>query len=181
MMVIVEQFIGSRLAVEPKCSEKTCPSATLSTTNRKWPDPGPNPGRRGGKPATNRLSYGAAYVHHHRNMLQQKSWELMSSTVFAFQPSLRRWVGQVLIGCSLCRLIRCSECLTGRHWYLPENWGSFIPWSPDQWISQCYANEYDSSFYCALFCVFVTRVNQCPISLRVEHPVERVEIRVIHE
>jgi hypothetical protein len=32
----------------------------LSTTNPTWPDPGANPGRRGGKPATNRLSYGAA-------------------------------------------------------------------------------------------------------------------------
>jgi hypothetical protein len=39
----------------------TCPSATLSTTNPTWPDPGLNPGRRGGKPATNRLSYGAAF------------------------------------------------------------------------------------------------------------------------
>jgi hypothetical protein len=34
--------------------------ATLSTTNPTWPDPGLNPGRRGGKPATNRFSYGAA-------------------------------------------------------------------------------------------------------------------------
>jgi hypothetical protein len=32
----------------------------LSTTNPTWTDPGWNPGRRGGKPATNRLSYGAA-------------------------------------------------------------------------------------------------------------------------
>jgi hypothetical protein len=39
---------------------KTCPSVTLSTTNPTWPDPGSNSGRRGGKPATNRLSYGAA-------------------------------------------------------------------------------------------------------------------------
>jgi hypothetical protein len=39
---------------KPKYSEKTCPSATLSTTNPTWPDPGSNPGRRGGKPATNR-------------------------------------------------------------------------------------------------------------------------------
>jgi hypothetical protein len=31
----------------------------LSTTNPIWPDPGSNPGRRAGKPATNRLSYGA--------------------------------------------------------------------------------------------------------------------------
>jgi hypothetical protein len=45
---------------KPKYSEKTCPSAILSTTNPTWPDPGANPGRRGGKPATNPLSYGAA-------------------------------------------------------------------------------------------------------------------------
>jgi hypothetical protein len=32
-----------------------CPSQ-----NPTWPDPGLNPGRRSGKPATNRLSYGAA-------------------------------------------------------------------------------------------------------------------------
>jgi hypothetical protein len=31
-------------------------------TNPTWRDPGLNPGRRGGKPATNRLSYGAAYT-----------------------------------------------------------------------------------------------------------------------
>jgi hypothetical protein len=45
--------------VKPKYSENTCPSATLSTTNPTWLDPGLNPGRRGGKPTTNRLSYGA--------------------------------------------------------------------------------------------------------------------------
>jgi hypothetical protein len=36
--------------------EKTCPSAALSTTNPTC-CPDANPGRRGGKPATNRLSY----------------------------------------------------------------------------------------------------------------------------
>jgi hypothetical protein len=45
---------------KPKYSEKTCPSATLSTTNLTWPDQGSNPGDRGWKPATNRLSYGKA-------------------------------------------------------------------------------------------------------------------------
>jgi hypothetical protein len=34
-----------------------CPSQ-----NPTWPDPGLNSGRRGGKPATNRLSYGAAQM-----------------------------------------------------------------------------------------------------------------------
>jgi hypothetical protein len=34
----------------------------LSTTNRTWPDQGSNSGRRGGKPATNRFSYGAPFI-----------------------------------------------------------------------------------------------------------------------
>jgi hypothetical protein len=34
----------------------------LSTTNPTWLDPGLNPGLRGGKPAINRLSYGAAFI-----------------------------------------------------------------------------------------------------------------------
>jgi hypothetical protein len=46
---------------KPKYSEKTYRSATLSTTNPTWLDPGLNPGHRGGKPATNRLSYGDAF------------------------------------------------------------------------------------------------------------------------
>jgi hypothetical protein len=45
---------------KPKYSEKTCSSATLSTTNPTQPDLSSNPGRRGGKPANNRLSYGTA-------------------------------------------------------------------------------------------------------------------------
>jgi hypothetical protein len=40
--------------------EKTCPSATFSTINQTWLDLGSNPGRRDGKPATNRLSYSTA-------------------------------------------------------------------------------------------------------------------------
>jgi hypothetical protein len=40
---------------------KSAPSATLSTINPTWLDPVLNPGSRGGKPATNSLSYGAAF------------------------------------------------------------------------------------------------------------------------
>jgi hypothetical protein len=39
---------------------KTCPSATLSTTNPPRTDPGSNPGLRGGGPAANRLGHGTA-------------------------------------------------------------------------------------------------------------------------
>jgi hypothetical protein len=45
---------------KPNYSEKTCPSAALSTTNPTC-CPYANPGRRGGKPASNRLSYGTAF------------------------------------------------------------------------------------------------------------------------
>jgi hypothetical protein len=47
---------------KPKYSEKTCPIGILSTTNPTWPDLRLNPGRRGGKPATNRLSYGTTII-----------------------------------------------------------------------------------------------------------------------
>jgi hypothetical protein len=41
---------------------KTCPSGILSTTNPIQLDPGSNLGRRGGKPATNRLTYGTSLI-----------------------------------------------------------------------------------------------------------------------
>jgi hypothetical protein len=44
---------------KPKYSEKSYPSVTVSTRNHTWPDTGSNPDRRGGKPETNRMSYGA--------------------------------------------------------------------------------------------------------------------------
>jgi hypothetical protein len=59
-MVIVEKLVEWRLAGAG--AEETWPSASLSNTNPTWLDPGLNPGRRVGKPATNRLSYGAACV-----------------------------------------------------------------------------------------------------------------------
>jgi hypothetical protein len=45
---------------KPKYSEKTCPSATLSTTNPTWLDLGSNQSRPDGNPVTNGLSYGTA-------------------------------------------------------------------------------------------------------------------------
>jgi hypothetical protein len=43
-------------------SGKNLLSATLSTTNPTWTDPGSNPGLRGKRPATNLLSHGTAFV-----------------------------------------------------------------------------------------------------------------------
>jgi hypothetical protein len=44
-----------------------CPSQ-----NPTWPDPGLNPGRRGEKPATNRLSYGAAHAERYCTRANRK-------------------------------------------------------------------------------------------------------------
>jgi hypothetical protein len=51
---------GMRIGRENQSARRKLPSATLSTTNPTWHDPSSIPARRGGKPATNRLSYGAA-------------------------------------------------------------------------------------------------------------------------
>jgi hypothetical protein len=40
---------------------KPCPSATLSTTNPTWTDPGSKQGLRCERPATNRLSHGTIH------------------------------------------------------------------------------------------------------------------------
>jgi hypothetical protein len=49
-------------AGETEVLGENLPSATLSTTNPTWIDPGANPGLRGERPATNRLSHGTAPV-----------------------------------------------------------------------------------------------------------------------
>jgi hypothetical protein len=43
-----------------RTQRSTCPSATLSTTNPTWTDPGENLGLRGERLANNRLSHGTA-------------------------------------------------------------------------------------------------------------------------
>jgi hypothetical protein len=94
------------------------------------------------------------------------SWHLLKQSRYTL-----RFMQPEGTGCSSCMLIRRPEHVIGRHWYFPANWRSFIRWSTNQWVSHCYATECYKSFYCPLFCVFMTRVGQCPISLRPEHPV----------
>jgi hypothetical protein len=59
---------------------KTCPSATLSTTNPTRIDQGTNPGLRGERPVTNRLSHGMA--QHATDVLQQISVSFISNYSF---------------------------------------------------------------------------------------------------
>jgi hypothetical protein len=59
--MIVEKQMECRLAGETEVLGENLPQRHLCPSqNPTWPDPGLNRGRRGGKPATNRLSYGAA-------------------------------------------------------------------------------------------------------------------------
>jgi hypothetical protein len=59
--MIVEKQMECRLAGETEVLGENLPQRHFCPSeNPTWPDPGFNPGRRGGKPATNLLSYGAA-------------------------------------------------------------------------------------------------------------------------
>jgi hypothetical protein len=84
----VEKLVEWRLSGETEVvGEKTCPSATLSTINLTWRDPALNSDRRGGKPATNRLSYGLAYnkvliktgEHNRSSKVAVQGWFLWST------------------------------------------------------------------------------------------------------
>jgi hypothetical protein len=60
--MIVEQQMECILAGETEVLGENLPQRHFCPSqNSTWPDPVLDPGRRGGKPATNRLSYGAAF------------------------------------------------------------------------------------------------------------------------
>jgi hypothetical protein len=60
--MIVEKQMECTLAEETEVLGENLPQCHFcSSQNPTLPDPGLNPGRRGGKPATNRLSCGAAF------------------------------------------------------------------------------------------------------------------------
>jgi hypothetical protein len=60
-MMNVEEEVEWELPRESEVLGKYLPSASLSTTNPTWIDLGSNPIRRGGKPATNHLSYSTTF------------------------------------------------------------------------------------------------------------------------
>jgi hypothetical protein len=74
MKMIVEKQMEYRLAGETEIlGENLLQCHFCPSQNPTCPDPGLNPGRRGGKPATTRLSYGAAvmksYIRKDKNSL----------------------------------------------------------------------------------------------------------------
>jgi hypothetical protein len=59
--MIVEKLMECRLTGETEVLEENLPQRNFCPSqNPTLQDPGLYPGRRGGKPGTNRLSYGAA-------------------------------------------------------------------------------------------------------------------------
>jgi hypothetical protein len=58
----MEQWWNDIFAGETEVLGENLPSATLSTTNPTGIEPGANPGLRGERPATNRLSHGTARI-----------------------------------------------------------------------------------------------------------------------
>jgi hypothetical protein len=60
VIVTMENLVEWRLAAETEVVWENLPQGNYVHHKSHLPEPGSNPGRRGGKSATNRLSYGAA-------------------------------------------------------------------------------------------------------------------------
>jgi hypothetical protein len=72
--------------------EEACPSATSSTINNTWPDLGSNLGRRGGKPANNRLSYGMAYTRVYLSVwYSHVTWCVVAASLQTTSFNLPQW------------------------------------------------------------------------------------------
>jgi hypothetical protein len=67
-MRIVEKLVEWRLAEETEVPGENLPQRHLSTTYPTWLEPCSNLDRRGGKPATNHLSYGVASTNNLQNV-----------------------------------------------------------------------------------------------------------------
>jgi hypothetical protein len=84
---IVEKQMECKLAGETEVLGENMPQRHFCPSqNPTWQDPGLNPGRRGGKPATNRLSYGAAWRSclRPRGHCDRRSVELMDYISLTF-------------------------------------------------------------------------------------------------
>jgi hypothetical protein len=108
-MILTGENRGSR--------RKTCPGATLSTTNPTWIDPGANPGLRGERPATNRLSHVTARM---RRCSSSIFVVLLWNGLFTETKWLSTWASwrqkpTVSVNMLRIRMITCNENCEGIH------------------------------------------------------------------
>jgi hypothetical protein len=113
---------GSTRHVDHLLAYCTCPDATLSTTNPTWPDPGLNPGRSGGKPATNRFSYGAAMslmllITSVNLLLQKQAYCTKQKSSFAKIITLQM-LALYLYKCNAAKIIIIQEQCKQNIWFL---------------------------------------------------------------
>jgi hypothetical protein len=83
--------------------ERTCPSATLSTTNPIWIYPGANPGRRSDRPATNRLNHGTTHYSPYCKVNR-------IVTKLIYWTTLWQWVGETWYIKKLQCKLECNYC-----------------------------------------------------------------------
>jgi hypothetical protein len=87
MKMIVEKQMECRLAGEIEILGENLPQRHFCPSqNPTWPDPVLNPGRRGGKPTSNRLSYGAANCNNLKQ-IDGFSWKCIYHHASKYYPS----------------------------------------------------------------------------------------------
>jgi hypothetical protein len=89
MKMIVEKQMECRLAGETEILGENLPQRHFCPSqNSTWPDAGLKPGRRGGKPATNRLSYLLEVESTHSTIMQLEGLGQLKNSMTSSSPSL---------------------------------------------------------------------------------------------
>jgi hypothetical protein len=122
---------------KPKYSERTCPSAALSTTNPTWPDPGSNPG--------------------HRCFLiievQLLPWEHVCLRNHYSVTVIYLLISQSLVARAGLRVTLCSMC-DSRNMYCLFNWNLLLNVRARTRTTLCTISNY--SWYFTLFILFIS-------------------------